>query len=80
MSERLKMERGSGNVFLDVGFPPAEADNLLLRAQLMSKIRSAARGVAQKEAAKRFGVTQPRLRICLEARSKSSVWMPWSPC
>jgi hypothetical protein len=42
MTERLKMERGSGNVFLDVGFPPTEAENLLLRAQLMSKIRSAA--------------------------------------
>lgn len=68
MSERMKMERGSGNVFIDVGFPPAEAENLLLRAQLMSKIRSAARGVAQKDAAKRFGVTQPRLNDLLRGK------------
>ena len=31
MTERLKMERGSSNVFHDIGFPPEEAQNLLLR-------------------------------------------------
>ena len=29
MTERLKMTRGSGNVFRDLGFPPEEAQNLL---------------------------------------------------
>ena len=68
MSERLKMTRGSGNVFVDLGFPPSEAENLLLRAQLMSRIRAAARGSSQREAAKRFGVTQPRLNDLLRGK------------
>jgi predicted XRE-type DNA-binding protein len=65
---RVKIGRGSGNVFSDVGFPPAEAENLLLRAQLMSKIREVARGMTQAEAAKRFGVTQPRLNDVLRGK------------
>lgn len=68
MSEKLKMTRGSGNVFLDVGFPPGEAENLLLRAQLMSRVRDVARGMTQREAAKRFGVTQPRLNDLLRGK------------
>ena len=28
MSEKLKMERGSGNIFLDVGFNKVEAEDL----------------------------------------------------
>jgi predicted XRE-type DNA-binding protein len=68
MSGKLKMTRGSGNVFLDVGFPPDEAENLLLRAQLMSRVRDAARGMTQREAAKRFGVTQPRLNDLLRGK------------
>jgi predicted XRE-type DNA-binding protein len=47
MSERLKIQRGSGNVFRDVGFAPEEAENMLLRAQLMSEIREVARGMTQ---------------------------------
>lgn len=61
MTEKLKRTRGSGNVFVDVGFSPDEAENLLLRAQLMSRIRDVVRGTTQREAAKQFGVTQPRL-------------------
>lgn len=68
MTEKLKITRGSGNVFLDVGFPPGEAGNLLLRAQLMSRVRDAARGMSQREAAKRFGVTQPRLNDLLRGK------------
>ncbi len=68
MSARVRMRRGSGNVFSDVGFPRAEAENLLLRAQLMSKIRDIARGTTQAEAAKLFGVTQPRLNDLLRGR------------
>ena len=55
-------------VFLDIGFAPGEAENLLLRAQLMSRIRDAARDITQKEAAKRFGVTQPRLNDLLRGK------------
>ena len=68
MSAKLKMTRGSGNVFQDVGFTPAEADNLMLRAQLMSRVRDAARGASQREACKRFGITQPRLNDVLRGR------------
>jgi predicted XRE-type DNA-binding protein len=39
MTEWLKIERGSGNVFRDLGFPEPEAPNLLLRADLMIAIQ-----------------------------------------
>ena len=68
MTEKLKITRGSGNVFLDIGFSKSEAENLLLRAQLMSRVRDAARGMTQREAAKRFGVTQPRLNDLLRGK------------
>jgi predicted XRE-type DNA-binding protein len=68
MSAKLKMTSGSGNVFADVGFPPDEASNLMLRAQLMSRVRDAARGASQREAAKRFGINQPRLNDVLRGR------------
>ena len=68
MSKRVEIERGSGNVFEDLGFTGGEAENLLLRAQLISKIRTIARGMTQAEAAKRFGVTQPRMNDVLRGR------------
>ena len=53
----------SGNVFVDLGFDPAEAEVLKLRAEVM--IRTAeqlkARGWTQAEAARRLGITQPRV-------------------
>ena len=68
MSEKLKRTRGSGNVFVDIGFPPEEAENLLLRAQLMSRIRDVARATTQREAAKQFGVSQPRLNDLMRGK------------
>ena len=68
MTGKLKMIRGSGNVFSDLGFDPEEADNLLLRAQLMSSIRGAARGLTQRDAATLFGVSQPRVNDVLRGR------------
>lgn len=50
MTEKFKRTRGSGNVFADVGFAPDEAENLLLRARLMSRIRDFVRGTTQREA------------------------------
>ena len=61
MTAKTKVTRGSGNVFADIGFGPGEAENLLLRAELMSRISDMARGVSQRQAARKFGVTQPRL-------------------
>ena len=68
MTEKLKRIRGSGNVFLDVGFPPDEAENLQLRAQLMSRVRDVARRTTQREAAKQFGVSQPRLNDVIRGK------------
>ena len=68
MSTKLKITRGSGNMFLDVGFSPSEAANPMLRAQLMDRVRDAAKGATQREAAKRFGITQPRLNDLLRGR------------
>lgn len=62
------MQRSGGNVFRDLGFPQPEAENLLLRAQLMSEIRDIARGMTQSEAAKQFGVTQPRVNDLLRGK------------
>ena len=61
MTRRLKVTRGSDNVFADLGFSGEEAENLLLRAQVMSRIVELARGESQREAARKFGVSQPRL-------------------
>ena len=38
MRERLKIARGSSNVFQDIGFAPEEAENLKLRPDLMMQI------------------------------------------
>jgi predicted XRE-type DNA-binding protein len=53
----------NGNVFRDLGFPPAEAENLKVRSDLMSALQDmiAERGLTQVQAAKLFGVAQPRV-------------------
>ncbi|MBW8838380.1 MAG: XRE family transcriptional regulator [Gemmatimonadetes bacterium] len=52
-----------GNVFQDLGFPPAEAQSLLMRSQLMTAVMNVIkrRRLTQIKAAKVFGVTQPRI-------------------
>lgn len=49
---------------------PAEAENMKLRARMMIAIRDAvaAWNISQAEAAKRLGVTQPRLNDLLRGR------------
>lgn len=70
MNERIRIERGSGNVFRDVGFPADEAQNLLLRAELMMQVERYVKrsGGTQQLAAKSLGVTQPRLNQLLKGR------------
>jgi predicted XRE-type DNA-binding protein len=70
MNERIRIERGSGNVFQDVGFPKDEAQNLLLRAELMLQVERYVKrsGVTQLSAAKSLGITQPRLNQLLKGR------------
>lgn len=68
MSKRLRIEKGSGNVFLDIGFPPEQANNLLLRADMMIRIEDLVRrsGMTQQAAARMLGVTQSRLNQLLK--------------
>ena len=70
MSEKLKMERGSGNIFLDIGFDKAEAENLKLRSMLMMRIEDWVKdsGMTQAAAAKVLGLTQPRLNALLKGK------------
>ena len=52
-----------GNIFADLGAPPEEAENLLVRSNLMIEMIGIIqdRGLKQKEAAELFGVSQPRI-------------------
>jgi predicted XRE-type DNA-binding protein len=58
-----KSVTSSGNVFRDIGFSPAEAENLRHRAELMLRLKRliSERGLTQIQAAGLFGVTQPRV-------------------
>lgn len=59
----MKFEESSGNVFTDLGFDEDEAANLLIRSKLMVEIKKyiERERLTQAEAAKLFGVTQPRI-------------------
>ncbi len=59
----MKTKKSSGNVFQDLGFNEEEAANLLIRSKLMIEIGKYIdrEGLTQAEAAKRFGVKQPRI-------------------
>lgn len=58
-----KVTQSSGNIFLDLGFPPHEAAVMLLRAQLAEALRvwMEQSGLTQAQAAKRLGIAQPRV-------------------
>lgn len=49
----IRMQRSSGNVFTDLGFPKEEAAHLLIRADLMIQLKKLIeeRGLTQKHAA-----------------------------
>ncbi len=57
--KNTKVERGSGNVFADLGRPDAEAH--LLKGELVTRIDEVIRqrGLKQVEAAKLLGLSQP---------------------
>ncbi|MGH7827738.1 MAG: helix-turn-helix domain-containing protein [Candidatus Binatia bacterium] len=67
---KLKVTRSSGNVFRDLGFPPHEAEHLLVRADLMIKVQKliTSRGLKQAEVAKILRITQPRVSDLLRGR------------
>jgi predicted XRE-type DNA-binding protein len=53
----------SGNVFMDLGFDEAEAKVMVLRVELMLQLQEKIQqqGITQAQAAKKLGVTQPRI-------------------
>jgi predicted XRE-type DNA-binding protein len=59
----MRVTKGSENVFVDCGFPPAEAENLRIRAKLMMALTSYIheRKMTQARAARIMGVSQPRI-------------------
>jgi predicted XRE-type DNA-binding protein len=64
------MQRSSGNVFADLGFPKEEAAHLLIRADLMIQVKALIeeRGLTQKRAAQLLGVSQPRISDLVRGR------------
>ena len=59
----MKITPPDGNIFSDLGFDDEEAENLLIRSRLMTGIERhiTKSGLTQAQAAKLFGVTQPRM-------------------
>ncbi|MFN7542136.1 MAG: helix-turn-helix domain-containing protein [Acidobacteriota bacterium] len=55
--------KGSGNVFADLCFSPAESRNLRIRSEMMTALRKfiEKEGWTQADAAKRLRVSQPRI-------------------
>ncbi len=68
--ERIKVERGSGNVFTDLGFSPTEAQEALAKSALIALVGRiiAARGLTQAAAAKLCATDQPTLSKVLRGR------------
>lgn len=58
-----KITKSSGNVFIDLGFPPEEAAVLAMRADLMARLRLYIEDnkLTQASAAKKLGLAQSRV-------------------
>jgi predicted XRE-type DNA-binding protein len=69
-NDALEITPSTGNVFRDLGFPRAEAEHLLVRADLLIQLQKAiaSRGLKQVEVAKVLRVTQPRVSDLLRGR------------
>ena len=72
MTKKINIVVGSDNVFRDLGFPEGEAQNLLLRADLVIHIRKVIEKLCltQAEAAKRASITQPRMNDLVKGRTE----------
>jgi predicted XRE-type DNA-binding protein len=62
-SMNKRITKSSGNIFLDLGFPPEEAAILQMRAEIMADLRKfiATKKLTQAKAAVLFGVSQSRV-------------------
>ena len=58
-----KVTESSGNIFLDLGFPPHEAAVMLLRAKVAEALRAwmEREKLTQAQAARRLQIRQPRV-------------------
>src|ERR1039458_2864311 len=72
MSE-IPFEKGSGNVFADMGFAPAEVAELTVKSALITSISDTinARKLTQQEAARLCGTDEPTLSKVLRGRMES---------
>lgn len=61
MTRKVKVEMGSGNIFVDLGLPDAEAH--FLKAQIVSEIYRLTheRKLTQSQAGERMGISQPEV-------------------
>ncbi|PAT31739.1 transcriptional regulator [Vandammella animalimorsus] len=68
--EDASRTQGSGNVFLDLGFKPAEAEVMRLRAEVMilTAQHLKDKGWTQAEAARHLGITQPRVSRLIKGK------------
>lgn len=66
----MKMQKGSGNVFKDIGFSDKEAANLQARSNLMSALKREIEKLklTQARVAKMLGVKPPRISELMNGR------------
>lgn len=66
----IRITKGAGNVFRDLGFSSREAEHLRVRAALMLALERviARRRLTQAQAAKLLGVRQPRVSDLVRGR------------
>lgn len=66
----IKITKGSGNVFRDIGFSPREAEHLRVRAELIVALERliARRRLTQAKAATLLGISQPRVNDLVRGR------------
>ena len=69
-AEDARLTRSSGNIFIDIGFPPEQAAHLLIRSDLMIALSTIIkeRGLTQTRAARLLDVTQPRVSDLMRGR------------
>jgi predicted XRE-type DNA-binding protein len=70
MNKPAKRVESTENIFRDLGFDAAEAENLKLRSRLMQRVEKFVKqsNMTQSEAASVLGVTQPRLNQLLKGK------------
>ncbi len=71
MNEKeITITEGSGNVFLDLSFDPAEAEVMKLRSEVMiwTAQHFKEQGWTQAEAARHLGITQPRVSRLIKGK------------